>query len=570
MEALAGRGGMGEVWRATDTRLDRTVAIKLLRLDLADSEESRQRFKREARALTTLDVPGTARIRDYGEEVLDGEDVAYLVLEYIEGTTLSRMLSMRGPLEAPRLLPILEQVAATLDAAHRNGIIHRDIKPSNIMVGADGKATLLDFGIAHSLGGTQLTQSGQIMGTLSYASPEQLNGRPLSPESDVYSLGIVAYECLAGEPPFKGEPLAIFNGHQRQQPPEPPSGTPKAMARSITRALSKTPEERFVSASDFVAACGGTSSEMTPTSVRLSPTTKRAFTLTAALALVAAIVATLVILAPWAADEGSLSASGPKDKTHHPWIPPGLDSGTLVDSQDGVFYKVADNGDVYWYRHLGFGSGEVKWDKRSGKRIGGDWKGRRVVAGCNGTLYAVNKAGDLYWYRHTDPKGGRDTWSKHSGTLLRHDFKGYKIVSATSVAVFYAIDSDGNLRWFLHTWPDEGKAIEWNTYEGKVTRTDWDAKHVRLASGGGELIYTVDPHGDIEWHVHGDQGGGSNNWSEEPVGHGFGKYASIISSAGGIVYARTKDGKLYWYRHLGFGNGEATWKTKKPILLTPH
>ena len=250
-------GGMGTVWRGIDTRLHRTVAIKVLHAGLANDQVFRKRFEVEARAVAALQAPGIVNIYDYGEDTGPDGTLCYLIMEFVEGRSLAAILAQHGRIEPRELMKILAETGDALDAAHRSGIIHRDIKPGNILITRrEGKPKIVDFGIARAHGEAGLTSTGMIMGTAAYASPEQLNGHRLTGASDVYSLGVVAYECLAGRKPFNGDtPAAIIAGHIGHRPPALPPDTPPAMAGLVMRTLAKDPGDRWPSAAAFAQAC---------------------------------------------------------------------------------------------------------------------------------------------------------------------------------------------------------------------------------------------------------------------------------------------------------------------------
>ncbi len=196
-------GGMGEVWRGEDDLLTRSVAVKLLPTGRAGDEAFLARFRAEARYAASLSHPGIARVYDYGESAEFGG--AYLVMELVNGEALSAILARAGRLSPDATLDIVSQAARALDAAHQAGIVHRDIKPGNLLVAAGGTAKITDFGIATAVAAAQashLTETGMVMGTAMYVSPEQATGAQVTEASDIYSLGVVAYECLAGHPPF--------------------------------------------------------------------------------------------------------------------------------------------------------------------------------------------------------------------------------------------------------------------------------------------------------------------------------------------------------------------------------
>jgi serine/threonine protein kinase len=246
---LTGRiavGGMGEVWRGEDELLSRAVAVKLLPTGRAGDESFLARFRAEARYAASLSHPGIARVYDYGESSEFGG--AYLVMELVDGEPLSAILARAGRLSAEATLDIVSQAARALDAAHQAGIVHRDIKPGNLLVAADGTTKITDFGIATAVRAAQaphLTETGMVMGTAMYVSPEQATGAPVTAASDIYSLGVVAYECLAGRPPFTAsQPLAIAFAHKHEPVPPLPPDVPQPVSDLVYHMLAKTPEER--------------------------------------------------------------------------------------------------------------------------------------------------------------------------------------------------------------------------------------------------------------------------------------------------------------------------------------
>jgi eukaryotic-like serine/threonine-protein kinase len=242
-------GGMGEVWRAQDSLLNRTVAVKLLPTGRAGDEAFLARFRAEARYSASLSHPGIARVYDYGESSEFGG--AYLVMELVEGDPLSAILAHAGRLTPDASLDIVSQSARALEAAHDAGIVHRDIKPGNLLVTPDGTTKITDFGIATAVAAAQashLTETGMVMGTAMYVSPEQATGSQVTEASDIYSLGVVAYECLAGRPPFTAsEPIAIAYAHKHEPVPALPPDVPEPVADLVYHMLAKTPEERPVS-----------------------------------------------------------------------------------------------------------------------------------------------------------------------------------------------------------------------------------------------------------------------------------------------------------------------------------
>lgn len=244
-------GGMGDVWRGTDETLGRTVAIKILLPSLLEEQGFSERFRLEARTMATINHPGVVDIYDYGSD----QEVAYLVMEYVEGDALSRTLGRVGRLTPARTMALIAQAAEALQAAHTKGIVHRDVKPGNLLVRANGTLVLTDFGIARSAVAAQLTAAGAVLGTASYLSPEQASGQTATAASDIYSLGVVAYQCLSGRRPFDGDnPIEIAMKHVRLAPPPLPSDVPPAVRAIVERAMAKDPGARWPTAAIFGAA----------------------------------------------------------------------------------------------------------------------------------------------------------------------------------------------------------------------------------------------------------------------------------------------------------------------------
>ena len=201
-------GGMGEVWRATDVVLGRTVAVKVLRTALLADPGFDARFRAEARTMAALRHPGVVNIYDYGHSPVPGGDATYLVMAYVDGQPLADRIAATGRLAVGETMSLLAQAADALHAAHAHGIVHRDVKPANLLVRADGTVVLVDFGVARSPALTSATTGNQVLGTALYMAPEQAAGRPVSPATDIYALGAVGYHCLAGHPPFVGDNAA--------------------------------------------------------------------------------------------------------------------------------------------------------------------------------------------------------------------------------------------------------------------------------------------------------------------------------------------------------------------------
>jgi serine/threonine-protein kinase len=274
-ERIAG-GGMGDVWRGTDEVLGRTVAVKILLPALLEEPGFAERFRGEARTMATINHPGVVDVYDYGSDASVG---AYLVMEYVEGDALSRTLSRVNRLTPARTMALVAQAADALQAAHEKGIVHRDVKPGNLLVRPNGTLVLTDFGIARSAQVGQLTQAGAVLGTASYISPEQASGAVATPLSDIYALGVVAYQCLSGRRPHEGDnPLEIAMKHVRDQPPPLPADIPPAVRGVVERAMAKDPNARFPSAAAFgqvarhtAAGLGGTTSTAAGSPVPVPP-----------------------------------------------------------------------------------------------------------------------------------------------------------------------------------------------------------------------------------------------------------------------------------------------------------
>jgi serine/threonine protein kinase len=258
LESRIATGGMGEVWSARDTVLDRSVAVKVLKSEYADDALFRTRFETEARHAAALHHPGIAAVFDYGQGTLDdgsGTPRPYLVMELVEGQPLSALLRPDAPLDPAATQALLAQAADALGVAHAAGIVHRDVKPANLLVTPDRRIKVTDFGIARAAEGMALTQTGEVMGTPAYISPEQAEGRTATAASDVYSLAVVAYECLAGRKPYVADsPVATAIAHVRNPVPELPEAVPADLAAVVSRALAKSPEERFADGAAFARA----------------------------------------------------------------------------------------------------------------------------------------------------------------------------------------------------------------------------------------------------------------------------------------------------------------------------
>jgi hypothetical protein len=255
IERLAGRGGMGVVYRAIDLTLDRPVALKLISQDLARDEGFRARFQRESRLAASIRHPNVIMVFHAGED--DG--VLYIATEFVEGTDLKTMIANRGRLEPGVAADITRQVASALDAAHAKGLIHRDVKPSNVLIEDGGHAYLTDFGLTKSTTSkSAMTETGLFVGTIDYAAPEQISGGHLDARTDVYSLGCVLFEELTGRHPYPRDTnVATMYAHTHEPPPsvrEHAPGAPPGLEAVVKRAMAKAPEDRYPSAGDLARA----------------------------------------------------------------------------------------------------------------------------------------------------------------------------------------------------------------------------------------------------------------------------------------------------------------------------
>jgi len=244
-------GGMGEVWEATDHVIGRTVAIKILKDEYMGDPGFLERFRAEARHAALVNHEGIASVFDYGEE----NGSAFLVMELVPGEALSTILERDASLSTDKTLDIVAQTSAALQAAHAAGLVHRDIKPGNLLITPDGRVKITDFGIARIADQVPLTATGQVMGTVQYLSPEQASGHPASPATDIYSLGIVAYESLAGKRPFTGESqVAIAMAQINEQPPPLPATVAVPVQNLVMAMIAKKPDERPASAAAVARA----------------------------------------------------------------------------------------------------------------------------------------------------------------------------------------------------------------------------------------------------------------------------------------------------------------------------
>lgn len=258
IEERIARGGMGSVYLATDQRLDRRVALKVLKEELADDARFVERFRREARAAGALSHPNIAGVFDFGQDA----QLYYMVMELAQGRDLARVLREEAAFSVERSVRIASQIAQALDHAHSAGVVHRDIKPPNVIIGEGDRVKVTDFGIARAIGDATLTATGSVLGTAHYISPEQAGGGEVGPRADLYALGIVLYEMLTGSLPFTGDSaLAVAMRHVSDDVPPPSELNPEvppALDEVVDRATAKDPAARFADAREMVDALGAT------------------------------------------------------------------------------------------------------------------------------------------------------------------------------------------------------------------------------------------------------------------------------------------------------------------------
>ena len=329
-----GAGGMGEVWSATDLVLGRPVAVKLMLATLLAEPDFDRRFLFEARAMAAVRHPGVVAIHDYRS----GPEGAYLVMELVDGESLAATLRRLGQLSPVDTMNLVAQAADALQSAHDQGVVHRDVKPANLLIRADGTLVLTDFGIARALGAASLTANGEVLGTPSYLAPEQVLGKPATPLSDVYALGVVAYECLAGRRPFEADnPFAVAVQRVQGAPPELGPDIPLPVARVVAAALARDPYDRWQSAADLAAAArNAADGQESRTVVRSAPGTDRGGPDSATIRrrrrigvlTAAATLLVLVVAAVWATAMGALER---RDDAELTLVPSGfVRCGTVV------------------------------------------------------------------------------------------------------------------------------------------------------------------------------------------------------------------------------------------------
>ncbi len=307
LQARIGAGGMSTVYRAMDETLQRQVAVKLMNREVASDSDQLERFRREARAVAQLSHPHVVGVIDAGED----EGRPYIVFEYVEGETLKERIRRCGRLPIAEAVAYAIEIARALGAAHARHIVHRDVKPQNVLIDEEGSAKVTDFGIARTLDEEGLTADGRVLGTTDYVSPEQALGQPVTGQSDLYSLGIVLYEMLTGEVPFKGESqVAVAMKHVREDLPDVQVARPEvsaALAAVIDRATAKRREDRYANDAELIAdledvlaietaRAGSATGEVTTVLRTLPPSAQRRVPFKVRHRAIAAIAALLIVL----------------------------------------------------------------------------------------------------------------------------------------------------------------------------------------------------------------------------------------------------------------------------------
>jgi serine/threonine protein kinase len=398
IEGVAGRGGMGVVYRAIQIDLDRRVALKVIAPHLAQDEDFRQRFVAESRTAAAIDHPHVLPIYYAGES--DG--TLYIAMRFVEGEDLRHLIRAAGSVEPGRAARIVDQVGGALDAAHARGLIHRDIKPANVLLGAGDHAYLTDFGLTKRLGAsTGLSRSGQWVGTLGYVAPEQIRGEPIDARADVYALGCVLFHALTGQAPYLREADEATLWSHLHDPPPPASmlaeGVPEAFDAVVERALAKDPGQRYQSAGDLgraaLAAAGGLTGAETKISPRThvasKPRPSRLPMLGALAVLVAAAVVVIVILSGSdSGDNGPRSSAGAPPPSTTPSAP-----SIKTIRVPGRPNAVAIGGGRAWV--ASFDSPRLRvFDVKSGKRLRPDVNvgvGTTSLATGFGSLWILNQ-----------------------------------------------------------------------------------------------------------------------------------------------------------------------------------
>jgi eukaryotic-like serine/threonine-protein kinase len=463
----AGAGGMGEVYRAKDTRLDRIVAVKVLPSELAGDPEKRQRFEREARAISTLSHPHICTLHDIGRQ--DG--VAYLVLEYLEGETLEKRME-KGLLSTAEVFRYAIELADALDKAHRRGIIHRDIKPGNIMVTKSG-VKLMDFGLAKLKSettpaadalteitvGKKLTAEGTILGTFQYMSPEQLEGREADARTDIFAFGEVLYEMVTGRPPFSGKTktslIASILSAEPKAMTELVPATPASLDRVVKRCLAKDPDERWQSANDLGAELKWIAEGGGPTSSTAALVPAERFRERLAWFTACALAVALIFTAIWWRE------AKPPEQTMYFSASLPFPAHDLAMAPNGhtlavVAYRESARKNVLWIYELGSQGARNLADTEGATYPFWSPDGRSLAFFAEGKLKKVEVAGGPVQTICDAPAGRGGTWNKDGVIVFTPDARlggGLYQISATGGTAARISNPDTSRGEQSHRWP---------------------------------------------------------------------------------------------------------------------
>jgi serine/threonine-protein kinase len=545
-----GRGGMATVYRAWQPALGRSVAIKVLAPHFAGDQEFVARFRREAKSAAQLKYAHIVTIFDVGEQ--DGTH--YIVMEYLEGQSLHDLIKATGSMPLERVIHIAGQVASALDYAHQRGFVHRDIKPANIIVGPNDHTTLTDFGIAKAISGTSLTQTGTMVGTPQYMAPEQVQGAAVDPRTDIYALGIVCYEMLAGAPPFVGDTAAVLYAQAHKSPPPLHAqlpALPSHVEMAVNRALAKDPAGRFEQASDLLVALeqkepaypfleqsGGldpvpvAQTDLTPTAPAVPPTRSKrpAWILLGAGASVIVLILGLLLVIATRGGQKKTNATpiaqatataipsevvSPSTATNLPFVSPSTPP-TVLPSQTPTLVATSPPT-----------AGLVAY-----------------AAGPEGAwqIFIANPASGETWLLPTQPpNSGVPAWSPDGQRLT--------------------FRSDASGTWQIYTINADGSDLRQVTHDGDNREAAWspDGKQLALVSDrdGNPEIYVMDSDGNNPRRLTNNPG-----WDDDPNWSPDGEWLVFESRREGRfdIYKMRVDGSgLTRLTYEGDGNSTPAW-----------
>jgi YVTN family beta-propeller protein len=551
IESVVGRGGMGVVYRATDLRLERPVALKLVAPEPAGDELFRRRFLNEPRLAASLDHPNVVPIYEAGEH--DGQ--LYLAMRFVDGSDMRTLLRREGGLGPERALDILGQVAGALDAAHRRGLVHRDVKPANVLVDEDGHAYLTDFGVTKQLGGNT-TETGQIVGTLDYLAPEQIRGEDVDGRADGYALACVLYECLAGRPPFHRATEAETLWAHMQEPPPPVSGLP-ALDRVTVKALAKDPGDRYATCGELIADARAALAYPIVVPPRLL---RRRHAILAAGVLVLAATAVAIVLA--SRDGGSAALQGQVLPSGDGLAAIGADGNRIASftGADSPPSNIAVGEGSAWVLNTADAS-VARVDPRTGEVIRSFEPGGRptdIAAGA-GAVWIGSGRGATQRVSRVDPRTGEPTRTVRlpgdGEAGAGDDREGFPGIAVGAGAV-WAINPDETVS---RLDPASGRRV------AVVQATDDDVEAIAAGDAGVWVISGVNTIARIDPRT---------NRMRKPIELGSNRLFGI-AVGGGAVWATSEEGVLWrvepgqpriertievgaGVRHVAFGDG-AVW-----------